>query len=124
VDGSQLAGRTILVVEDEPLVALEVVAALKACGAHVVSASRVAEAVSSVALHKIAAAVLDINLGGDDCSGLCHHLSQHQIPFVFYTGYATAPDGWSDAPVITKPAEATLIVERVERLCQSHQEAA
>jgi CheY-like chemotaxis protein len=123
VDGSQLAGRTILVVEDEPLVALEVVAALKACGAHVVSASRVAEAVSSVALHEIVAAVLDINLGGEDCSVFCQHLSQLQIPFVFYTGYATAPDGWSNVPIITKPAHGTHIVDTVERLWASHQHA-
>ena len=122
--GSQLAGRIILVVEDEPLVALEIVDTLTACGAHVVSASRVAEAVSSVDLHRIAAAVLDINLDGENGSVLCQHLSQREIPFLFYTGYATAPDGWRDVPIITKPGHGTHIVDTVERLWASHEHAA
>jgi CheY-like chemotaxis protein len=121
VKRSKLAGHTILVVEDEPLLALEIVDALTACGAQVASASHVADAVSSVALHKIAAAVLDINVGGEDCLVLCRHLSQRQIPFVFYTGYAAAPDGWSNVPVITKPAQVTHVVDTVERLWASHQ---
>jgi DNA-binding response OmpR family regulator len=119
VEGSQLAGLTILVVEDEPLVALEIADALTARGAHVVAASRVADAVSSIALHRIDAAVLDINLGGEDCSVLCQHLSQRHIPFVFYTGYATALEGWNNVPMIAKPAHGTHIVDVVERLWAS-----
>jgi CheY-like chemotaxis protein len=124
VESSQLAGRTILVVEDEPLVSMEIAEALTASGAHAVCATRIADAIQAVELHQISAGVLDINLGREDCSVLCHHLSQRQIPFVFYTGYAAPPDGWADAPVITKPADTTQIVDAVERLCGSHQEAA
>jgi CheY-like chemotaxis protein len=112
------------VVEDEPLLGLEVVETLTARGAHVVSAGRVADAVRAVGQHQISAAVLDINLGGEDCSVLCQHLSQRQIPFVFYTGYSTPPKGWADVPIITKPAHRTQIGDAVERLCGSHQEAA
>src|SRR5262245_10076191 len=124
VANSRLHGCIVLVVEDEPLVGLEIVEALSACGAHALSASRVADAITAIDLHQIAAAVLDINLGGDDCSVLCKHLSQRQIPFVFYTGYAAAPDGWGYVPIIAKPAHPTQIVETVERQCRSNQEAA
>jgi CheY-like chemotaxis protein len=124
VEGERLGGCVVLVVEDEPLVGLELVETLSSCGARVVSACRVADAIKSVDLHQISAAILDINLGREDCSALCQNLSQRRIPFVFYTGYATAPDGWSDVPIITKPAQGTQIVDTVERLCRSHQEAA
>ncbi len=103
---------------------MEVVETLTACGAHVVSACRVADAINAVELHQISAAVLDINLGGEDCPLLCQHLSQRHIPFVFYTGYTTPPDGWADVPIITKPAHGTQIVDAVERLCGSQQRAA
>ena len=124
MEASQLAGLTVLVVEDEPLLALEIAEALTASGAHAVCARRIADAIQAVDLHQISAAVLDINLGTEDCSVLCQHLSRRQIPFVFCTGYLAPPDGWADVPVITKPAERTQIVEAVERLCGSHQEAA
>jgi DNA-binding response OmpR family regulator len=121
---SRLDGRLILVVEDEPLVGVEIIEVLTASGAHAVSARRVADAIKAVDLNHITAAVPDINLGGDDCSVLCQHLSQRRIPFVFYTGYAAAPDGWGYVPILTKPAYGTQIVDTVERLCRSHQEAA
>jgi CheY-like chemotaxis protein len=124
VDGSQLAGRTILVVEDEPLVALEMADALTACGAHVVSASRVADALSSVALHNFAAAVLDINLGNSDCAAICQYLRERGIPFLFYTGYSTPLDGFCDILVVPKPAASQKIIDPVERLCGSHQKVA
>ena len=122
--GQRLGGCVILVVEDEPLVGLELVETLTASGAHVVSACRIADAIASVDRHQIKAAILDINLGGDDCSVLCQHLAQLRIPFAFYTGYATAPDGWRNVPIIQKPAHGTEIVDAAERLCGAHQRAA
>ena len=110
MEKARLSDRIVLVVEDEPLVRLELVETLSSCGAHVLSACRVADAIKSIDLHKIAAALLDINLGGEDCSVLCEHLSQRKIPFAFYTGYVAAPDGWRDVPIITKPARRTQIV--------------
>lgn len=111
-------------VEDEPLVGLEIVEALAACGAHVISARREPDAITSVDRHQMSAALLDIDLGGEDCLVLCEYLSQRQIPFAFYTGYTTSPDGWSNVPIINKPAHRAQIVDTVERLCGSHQQAA
>jgi CheY-like chemotaxis protein len=123
VEGARLDGCVILVVEDEPLLGLEIADILTECGAHAVSACRVADAIRAAALHHITGAVVDIHLGGDDFTVLCHHLSQRQIPFVFYTGYATAPAGWGHVPIIRKPAHRAQIVGAVERLCRSHQDA-
>src|SRR5262247_585794 len=80
-----LAGRSILIVEDEPLIALELHAAFIAAGASIVSAADSKEAVRMIGLPDLSAAVVDIDLGdGDDCSTVCKRLSERGIPFVFY----------------------------------------
>ena len=110
-----LAGRSILIVEDEPLIALEVHAAFDAAGANIVSAANREEALRSICLPGLSAAVVDINLGGHDCSEICKRLSDNGIPFVFYTGDARADilQKWPDAPILTKLADKLRIVEVV-----------
>jgi DNA-binding response OmpR family regulator len=119
-----LSGHCILVVEDEPLVSLDIADALTACGAHVVCSPNIAGAVAIVDHQRVSAAILDINLGGEDCSVLCRHLAGRRIPFVFYTGYTLAPDGWADIPMIAKPARPERIVHAAERLCKLQSTAA
>ena len=114
-----LAGRSILIVEDEPLIALEVHAAFRAAGASIISAADSKEALRMIGLPDLSAAVVDINLGdGDDCSAVCKRLSERGIPFVFYTGEARADilRKWPDAPILTKLADMQRIVEVVARV--------
>jgi len=110
-----LTGRSILVVEDEPLIALEVHAAFKATGASIVSAANTREALRTINLPDLSAAVVDINLGGGDCSVVCKRLSERGIPFVFYTGDPRADilQRWPKAPVLTKLADKGRVVEVV-----------
>jgi CheY-like chemotaxis protein len=110
-----LAGRSILIVEDEPLVALEVLAAFRATGASIVSAANAKEALRTINLPDLSAAVVDINLGGGDCSLVCKRLSERGIPFVFYTGDARADilRLWPKAPVLTKLADKERVVQTV-----------
>lgn len=119
-----LAGRSILVVEDEPLVTLEVAEALSASGAKVVSAVRAAKAIELLESADVAAAVVDIKLDTDDCSTVCQRLAVRGIPFLFYSGYSKGPDGWPDIPIIRKPARPEQIVDAVGHLCGSEQIAA
>jgi CheY-like chemotaxis protein len=114
----------VLVVEDEPLVGLDLVDMLEAAGAYVVSAKSAGEAISSLDRFQITAAVLDINLGDHDCSAVCEHLWKRDIPFLFYTGYSPTLGDWDNVPVLQKPAVPQEIVEAVERLCGSRQRAA
>jgi hypothetical protein len=58
------------------------------------------------------AAVVDINLGREDCSAVCKRLSESGIPFVFFTGDAR-PDimlKWPNTPVLTKLASKRRII--------------
>jgi len=110
-----LAGRSILIVEDEPLVALEVHAAFRATGASIVSAANTKEALRIISLPDLSAAVVDINLGGGDCWLVCQRLSERGVPFVFYTGKARADilRQWPEAPVLTKLADKQTVVQTV-----------
>jgi CheY-like chemotaxis protein len=115
---SRLAGRTILIVEDEPLIALDVHNALTEAGAKVVSSATMPDAVKHVARGDFSAAVLDIHLHERDCEGVCNALHWRGVPFVFYTGYTDASviRSWPDAPVLAKPASAERIVATLAKL--------
>jgi DNA-binding response OmpR family regulator len=114
-----LFGRSVLVVEDDPLVALDVRAAVSAAGASVVSAASCSEALRLAVSPGLSAAILDIDLGhGEDCSAVCERLSERGIPFVFFTG-EVRPDillKWPHAPILTKLAEKARIIEAVAAL--------
>jgi DNA-binding response OmpR family regulator len=69
---SLLAGRAVLVVEDEPLVGLDVADALTSCGAQVVCVRSAVEALASIDPVELSVAVLDINLGSHDCRPVCN----------------------------------------------------
>ena len=114
----------VLIVEDEPLVSLNLVDLLTAEGAHVVCANRAHEAIQSVERFKVTAAVLDINLGNHDCGAVCQYLRERRIPFLFHTGYSAPLDGWDSVPVVKKPAAPKEMTDAVHRLCGWHQHAA
>jgi CheY-like chemotaxis protein len=118
VGSSDLAGRSILVVEDEPLIALDVQSALLGAGANVVPTGDATDAVRVVANTKLSAAVLDVDLGDLDCWVVCRLLARANVPFVFYTGYMQSEvfKDWPNAPVLAKPASHEQIVAAVTRL--------
>ena len=113
-----LTGTSVLIVEDEPLIALDIHAALSAIGASIIAATKGAEALALIRIAEITVAVLDINLGDRDCSTVCSALSHRKIPFLFYTGHPDAEvlKQWPDAPVLIKPAQSSVIVQRVAAL--------
>jgi DNA-binding NtrC family response regulator len=111
-----LAGRTILVVEDDNLIAREVAETLQSAGAHIVTARGVAEATRIIERTKLSAAVLDFWLGvGVDCLSICARLAEHGVPFLLYTSY-TLLDGAPNAPILSKPAPPEKIISSVADL--------
>jgi CheY-like chemotaxis protein len=114
-----LAGCVVLVVEDEPLVGLDIAQALTSCGAQVVLTRTAADAMVSVDQTSPSAAVLDINLGSHDCSAVCQYLRARDIPFLFLTGYSNTLEGWSDIPLLSKPATAPQIIDAIVNLLKA-----
>ena len=86
VESSVLAGRCILVVEDEPLISLDVTTRLQDAGARVVSASRLEKALGLADCPELAAGVLDFDLGKVDSTPVPCKLVDRRVPFVFHSG--------------------------------------
>lgn len=84
-----LAGRRILVVEDEYMLAEDIRELLEGDGAEVIGpVARLADALAIVRTDaSIDAGVLDINLQGDLVFPLADRLLELSIPFLFTTGY-------------------------------------
>jgi CheY-like chemotaxis protein len=85
---SQLAHKRVLVVEDDYLVAMDIVRALERAGAEVIGPAPGVEAALD-ALERSApdGAILDINLGGEMAFPVADALLARGVPFVFATGY-------------------------------------
>jgi CheY-like chemotaxis protein len=113
-----LAGRLILLVEDEPLIALDVEKALRAAGARVVSAGYVESGLYTTEHPALSAAVVDLRLGREDGRTICRRLRHLRVPFLVYTGYPIAEmaSEWPDVPVIKKPAAGEVIVASLVKL--------
>lgn len=104
---SALAGRRILVVEDESLVAmlLETILEDMACEP-VGPMSSVDEALGFLSDNPaLDGALLDVNLSGRQVFPVAEALEALGVPFVFSTGYGEGglPDRWRDRPTIQKP---------------------
>ena len=83
-----LAGRRILVVEDEALVAMLIEHALRALGCEVVGpVSSTKEAISLIQTGRVDAATLDINLSREEVYPVAEILEAQGIKFILITGY-------------------------------------
>lgn len=98
-----LAGLRVLVVEDEPVVAMCLEDILDELGCVTVGpASRLSEGLSLAEGEALDAAILDINLAGERSNAIAEVLVARGIPFAFASGYGTVPEGYG-VPMIEKP---------------------
>ena len=99
-------GLSILLVEDEPLIAMDGEAILLSLGAaHVAIARSVAYALHAIDGQTFHAAILDLRLGAETSVPLAVRLQELGVPFGFLTGYSgdAIPDPFKDRPVAAKP---------------------
>lgn len=95
----------ILVVEDEPIVAMCLEDILENLGHQTVGpAIRLPDGVALAETEAVDAAFLDINLGGERSTPVAEILQLRGIPFVFASGYGARPDGFDNSvPLVEKP---------------------
>jgi DNA-binding response OmpR family regulator len=118
-----LAGRSILVVEDDPIIAMDVAQGLEAAGASVSKARTLCDAVSKVECPDLSAAVLDHRLNDDDASQICDRLDQRKIPFVIYSGYDYIEGPCSEGEHVRKPVRPEVLVATVVNLLHGRERA-
>jgi CheY-like chemotaxis protein len=102
---SRLEGLRVLVVEDEPVVAMCLEDMLEALGCVTVGpANRLSAGMDLAERETLDAAILDINLGGERSTTIAETLRRRGVPFVFASGYGTPPEGFDEGmPMIEKP---------------------
>lgn len=109
-----LLGRSILVVEDEYLMADELQHRLEKHGAKVISpAPTLADAFNLLGVEGIiSGAILDVNLGGEMVFPVAELLRRRGVQFVFATGYDrwAMPQAYASVPSYEKPFSMRSIV--------------
>ena len=102
-----LTGRRVLVVEDESLVAMLIETILEDMDCIPVGpAANIEEGLRLVAdTQDLDAALLDVNVAGQQIFPVADALKARGVPFVFSTGYGEGglPDEWRGQPTVQKP---------------------
>jgi DNA-binding response OmpR family regulator len=101
-----LAGKRVLLVEDDTPVALLLEDLLMEVGCvPVASCSSVAKAMEAIGKHTFDLAVLDVNLNGERSYPIADALDERHIPFLFVSAYGdeTAPPDHVNWKVCPKP---------------------
>lgn len=117
---ADLRGRSILVVEDEALVAMLLEDALLDAGCTVLGpATSVGQALALLRGARPAAAVLDLNLSGETSEPVADALVALGVPFIVVTGYGAEglPINHRNALVLAKPYNPTELTNTLARLC-------
>lgn len=111
VQAATLKGERLLVVEDEPLIAMDVQTTLEREGASVLIGRTMPEALRFAEFSALSAGVLDFRVGVEDAEPVCDALNRRAVPFIFFTGLSGAlPRRFAATPVVSKPAEPRKIV--------------
>jgi two-component sensor histidine kinase/DNA-binding response OmpR family regulator len=104
-----LAGKRIMVVEDELLISMMVKQMLSDLGAVVVGPyNSLSKGLMAVQSESMDGAVLDFNLAGEPADPLANVLAARSVPFLFITGYErdSIDRRYANVPVLQKPIEA------------------
>jgi DNA-binding response OmpR family regulator len=114
---ANLAGQRILVVEEQPLIALDLQRALEGAGAEVVVARNAAEALGRMGQFDFTAGVIDWRPASEDHRVVARALKQRKVRFLFYA--TNPPEDVTTvrgAPIFLKPAHPEEIVKALALL--------
>jgi DNA-binding NtrC family response regulator len=105
--------KLVLLVEDEPLIALDIEHRLRSEGVRVITAGHLDAALYMAEHPDLSGAVVDLCLGEESATPIFRRLAHRNLPFVVYTGYATEALAreWPSAAIVQKPASLDDIVD-------------
>jgi len=120
-------GKTVLLVEDSLIIALDAEDILRRLGArHVITAGTVEYALEAIDRGKPSLALLDINLGHQNSFPIAGGLLERDIPFLFATGYgeqAQLPAEHRQRLVVQKPYTLENLARAIPKLAVVSEEA-
>jgi PAS domain S-box-containing protein len=118
-DRGRLLGKRVLIVEDEPLVSMDIAASLSIAGCEIVGpAGSFEKAKLLIDEERLDAALVDLNLTGHTADELAAALTQKQVPFAFVTGYGrdALPRAFRDALMLGKPHSQDQLLALLQQL--------
>lgn len=117
-----LQSTSILLLEDQLVIALDAEDMLKSLGvAKVTTVATAEDALKEIAAGAHDLAVLDFNLGSGSSLAVAQELSQRGVPFVFATGYSDSimiPDNLTGVPVVRKPYSAEALKSALKKVAR------
>lgn len=106
----------VLVLDDEPLILLDLEFALEDAGCKPLTALDLVEALAIVNSSPISAAILDVSLGrGQTCEQVARALAARGVPYVLHTGDLDRMDEGVrnlGGTLVPKPTPAAVVVAR------------
>jgi CheY-like chemotaxis protein len=112
-----VAGKRVLVVEDEMMIRMLLEGMLTDLGHTVVAeAGGIDEAVAIAKKGDFDVAVLDVNLNGQPVTPVAEILVERGVPFVFASGYGQrgVPEAYRAIPTLQKPFQADALAQAIE----------
>jgi CheY-like chemotaxis protein len=112
---TSFAGQTLLVVDNEPLIALGIASAFEKAGANVTTTTTLKHALILAEEDGLSAAVIDHALVDGDTTELRRRLAAKAIPFILYSGFSepvTEPFGTH----VPRPATTDVLIETLMAL--------
>ena len=122
-----LRGLSILVVEDEPMIAIDTACMIVRAGATVVGpAYSLDEAFETIANARIDGALLDINLRNQKLFSLADTLAERDVRILFMTGeiWPVIPERFAGCARVGKPASEAKIVAALRQALSGTRAAA
>ena len=125
-----LSEAPVLIAEDNLYLSLDLSSAVEEMNGRVIGpASSVTEALTLLARHEVAAAIIDFQLGDQDATVLARHLAERRVPFVIHTASSlpsSVAELHPDVPVLMKPlkpqAILTCLLDAIRKLPQSQRD--
>ena len=109
-----MAGRSILIAEDEPWIALDLAAEVESQDGRVIGPTpTLAGTFAILASERVDAAILDGNLANRDTTPVAHLLIQRRIPFVIHSGLSLPEELAAEYPfldLVRKPAPSSAVI--------------
>jgi two-component SAPR family response regulator len=109
--------RRILIVEDEPIVALNYAAILQEAGYESVGpVGSIKQGLDLVASEQLDGAVLDIDISGAPVDPIIVALRAKRVPYIFVSAYPERAGRYGNAIFVEKPCTAAQLFAAVKRL--------
>ena len=119
----ELDGCLVLIVDDEPLIALDIEESFRKAGARVVIARTLEDAMAHSEHPELTAAVIDHALqAGLTTSDVCAKLKERNIPFVVYSGFSKLEGACASGELVHKPASPQVLVATLAGVMKQQQQ--